>query len=148
MNQVEEKKVENKFLWYSLKVISGKELVAKDNILFESETGDVSDLIDDILVPSEGVGWEMEATAIMKGTKNLEAAKTLADWTITVKAMEMYNTAYAVVGIPGVAKPVEHFPEGLLEAMIVNDFEWAAQNRKRLLAEWQKRYDSKSEPKS
>jgi len=102
----------------------------------------------EILVPSEGVGWEMEATAIMKGTKNLEAAKTLADWTITVKAMEMYNTAYAVVGIPGVAKPVEHFPDGLLEAMIVNDFEWAAQNRARLLAEWQKRYDSKSEPKS
>jgi iron(III) transport system substrate-binding protein len=102
----------------------------------------------EILVPSEGVGWDMEATAIMKGTKNLEAAKTLADWTITVKAMEMYNTAYAVVAIPGVAKPVEHFPEGLLEAMIVNDFEWAAQNRARLLAEWQKRYDSKSEPKS
>jgi len=90
----------------------------------------------------------MEATAIMKGTPNMEDAKTLADWTITVKAMEMYNTAYAVVAIPGVAKPVEHFPEGLLEAMIVNDFEWAAQNRARLLAEWQKRYDSKSEPKS
>ena len=30
----------------------------------------------DIIFPSEGSGWDMEATAIVKGTKNLEAAKT------------------------------------------------------------------------
>ena len=90
----------------------------------------------------------MEATGIMKGTPNMEDAKTLADWTITRKAMEMYNVAYAVVGMPGVAKPVEHFPDGLLDAMIKNDFEFAATNRKSILAEWQSRYDSKSEPKS
>ena len=102
----------------------------------------------EIIVPAEGVGWEMEATAIIKGTSNLEAAKTLADWSISRKAMEMYNDAYAVVGMPGVAKPVKHFPEGLLEAMIKNDFEFAAKNRKDILAEWQRRYDSKSEPKS
>ena len=102
----------------------------------------------EIIVPSEGVGWEMEANAIIKGTDNLEDAKTLADWTISKKAMEMYNVAYAVVGMPGVAKPVEHFPPALLGAMIKNDFEFAATNRKAILAEWQKRYDTKSEPKS
>ncbi|MDH3669136.1 MAG: putative 2-aminoethylphosphonate ABC transporter substrate-binding protein [Paracoccaceae bacterium] len=102
----------------------------------------------EIIVPSEGVGWDMEATAIVAGTANLEAAKTLVDWSITQKANEMYNTGYAVVAMPGVAKPVEHFPEGLLDAMIQNDFEWAANNRKAILAEWQKRYDAKSEPKS
>jgi len=31
--------------------------------------------------------------------------------------------------------------------MIKNDFAWAAKNRQRILDEWQKRYDSKSEPK-
>ena len=102
----------------------------------------------EIIVPSEGVGWDMEATAIIAGTPNLEAAKTLVDWSITKTANEMYNTGYAVVAMPGVAKPVEHFPDGLLEAMIQNDFEWAANNRKAILEEWQKRYDSKSEPKS
>ncbi|MDC0057048.1 putative 2-aminoethylphosphonate ABC transporter substrate-binding protein, partial [Alphaproteobacteria bacterium] len=35
----------------------------------------------------------------------------------------------------------------IVEKMIVNDFAWAAANRMRLLAEWQKRYDSKSDPK-
>ena len=99
----------------------------------------------DIIVPEEGVGWEMEASGIIAGTDNLEAAKTLIDWSISRKAMEMYNTAYAVVGMPGVAKPVKHFPPTLLEKMIVNDFEWAANNRKAILAEWLKRYDSKSE---
>ncbi len=101
----------------------------------------------EIVVPSEGVGWDMEATAIVKGTKNLEAARTLVDWSITRQANEMYNEGYAVVGIPGIAKPVEHFPDGILPAMIDNDFEWVAQNRKRILAEWQSRFDGKSEPK-
>jgi len=102
----------------------------------------------DIIVPEEGVGWDMEATAIVAGTSKLDAAKTLVDWSITKKANEMYNTGYAVVAMPGVAKPVEHFPPNLIEKMIDNDFEFAANNRKAILEEWQKRYDSKSEPKS
>ena len=101
----------------------------------------------DIVLPSEGVGWEMEATAIVKGTKNLEEAQKLVDWSVTEKANRMYNEVYAVIAMPELAKPVEHFPEGILEAMIDNDFAWAAQNRKRILAEWQSRYDSKSEAK-
>ncbi|MGI9407713.1 MAG: putative 2-aminoethylphosphonate ABC transporter substrate-binding protein [Hyphomicrobiaceae bacterium] len=101
----------------------------------------------EIIVPSEGIGWDMEATAIIKGTKKMDAAKKLVDWSVTQKANEMYNAGYAVVAIPGVAKPVEHFPAGIEKAMIKNDFAWAAANRKKILAEWQKRYDSKSEPK-
>ncbi len=101
----------------------------------------------EIVIPSEGVGWDMEATAIIKGTKNLDAAKKLVDFTVTKGANEMYNSGYAVVAYPGVAKPVEHFPAGITDAMIDNNFEWAATNRARILAEWQKRYDSKSEKK-
>jgi iron(III) transport system substrate-binding protein len=89
----------------------------------------------------------MEAVAIVAGTANEEAAKTLLDWSITPKAMEMYNVGYAVVGIPGIAKAVEYFPEGITEAMIDNDFEWAANNRTKILEEWSKRYETKSEPK-
>src|SRR3546814_19224165 len=88
------------------------------------------------------------SSAIVAGTSKLEAAKTLLDWTITKKANEMYNVGYAVVAYPGVAKPVPHFPENLIDKMIDNDFEFAANNRARILEEWQKRYDSKSEPKS
>ena len=61
--------------------------------------------------------------------------------------MEMYNVGYAVVGMPGVAKPVKFFPDNIEEKMIKNDFEWAANNREAILSEWTKRYDNKSEPK-
>ena len=101
----------------------------------------------DIIIPSEGIGWDMEATAIVAGTDKLEAAKTLVDWSVTEKANQLYNEGYAVVAIPGIAKPVEHFPDGITEAMIDNDFEWAAKNRSAILEEWQSRYDTKSEPK-
>ncbi|HHI82785.1 MAG TPA: extracellular solute-binding protein, partial [Rhizobiales bacterium] len=101
----------------------------------------------EIIIPEEGVGWDMEATAIVAGTDNEKDAKTLLDWSISLKANKMYNQGYAVVALPGVAKPVKFFPENLLSKMINNDFEFAANNRKRILAEWQKRYDSKSDPK-
>ncbi|MDN2568099.1 putative 2-aminoethylphosphonate ABC transporter substrate-binding protein [Aquibium sp. A9E412] len=101
----------------------------------------------DIIFPEEGSGWEAEAAAIIAGTPNLEAAQQLLDWAITREANEMYNVGYAVVAYPGVAKPVEHLPEDIASHMIENDFEWAANNRVRILEEWTKRYDSKSEPK-
>ncbi|MBK8535056.1 MAG: putative 2-aminoethylphosphonate ABC transporter substrate-binding protein [Candidatus Competibacteraceae bacterium] len=101
----------------------------------------------DVIAPSEGVGWDLEAFAIVKGTKKLDAAKQLANWSITRKANEIYNEGYAVVAMPGVAKPVPYYPEGIAAKMIKNDFEWAAKHREAILAEWAKRYDSKSEPK-
>ena len=61
--------------------------------------------------------------------------------------MVLYNESMAVVSMPGVARPVENFPEGIVDMMIDNDFQWAAANRERILAEWQERYDSKSEPR-
>lgn len=102
----------------------------------------------DIIFPEEGSGWEAEATAIIAGTANFEAAQKLVDWSITKEANEMYNVGYAVVAYRGMAKPVEHLPEDIPSKMIENDFEWAANNRKAILEEWQKRYDSKSEPKT
>lgn len=101
----------------------------------------------EIIVPSEGVGWDMEATAIIAGTEKLDAAKKLVDFTVTKDANKMYNKGYAVVAYPGVAKPVEHFPEGLADAMINNDFVFAAVNRANILKKWQERYDGKSDPK-
>ncbi len=101
----------------------------------------------EIIVPTEGVGWDMEATAIVAGTDKLEAAQTLVDWTITRKANELYNQGYAVVAYPGVAQPVDYFPKGLVDAMIDNNFEFAANNRGAILEEWASRYDGKSDPK-
>jgi iron(III) transport system substrate-binding protein len=101
----------------------------------------------DIVFPSEGSGWDMEATAIVKGTKNLDAVKAFVDWTVTEKAMKLYNEGYAVLAVPGIAKPIEFLPANMLEHMAKNDFQWAATNRAKILAEWERRYNAKSEKK-
>jgi iron(III) transport system substrate-binding protein len=101
----------------------------------------------EIILPSEGVGWDMEAASIVKGTDNMSDAEKLMDFIASKDANILYNSGYAVVAYPGVAKPVKNFPVGILEAMIDNDFEWAASNRKAILTEWKNRYDSKSLPK-
>lgn len=101
----------------------------------------------EVVFPSEGLGWEVEATAIVDGTDKMEAAQTLVDWSITRQAMEMYNEGYAIVAMPGVAQPVKHFPANAEELIIDNDFGWAASNREAILTEWARRYDGKSEAK-
>lgn len=101
----------------------------------------------EVVFPTEGLGWDVEAAAIVKGTDKLDAAKKLMDFAVSDDAMRMYNVGYAIVAVPGIAKPVEYFPENASELIINNDFEWAAANRKSILAEWAKRYDGKSDPK-
>ena len=41
--------------WYTLRVISGKEKKIRDNILFELDTADLADNVENILVPTENV---------------------------------------------------------------------------------------------
>jgi iron(III) transport system substrate-binding protein len=101
----------------------------------------------EIIFPEEKSGWDMEATAIIKGTKNLEAAKTLVDWSVSEKAMRLYNEGYAVTAITSIAKPVEFLPANMVQHMAKNDLQWAADNYDRILAEWEKRYGAKAEPK-
>jgi iron(III) transport system substrate-binding protein len=101
----------------------------------------------DLIFPKEGVGWDMEASAIMKSTKKLDAARKLMDWSVTREANELYAKGYAIVAMPGVAKPLPNVPANYEQMLVKNDFGWAAKNRDRILAEWEKRYNAKAEPK-
>ncbi len=101
----------------------------------------------DLIVPSEGIGWEVEAFAIVRNTDKLEAARKLADWTVSEASMVLHAPGYAEVALPGVPNPVANFPK-VGDKMIKNDFAWAGANKARIVEEWTKRYDSKSEPKS
>ncbi|MOA16757.1 hypothetical protein D3C78_1369870 [compost metagenome] len=99
----------------------------------------------EIVLPKEGLGWEIEATGIIKGTPNLDAAKKLADFSASPAAMELYKENFAVLAQPGIAKPQTELPADYEQRLIKNDFAWASQNRDSILAEWRKRYDGKSE---
>jgi iron(III) transport system substrate-binding protein len=102
----------------------------------------------DIVLPKEGLGWEIEATGIIKGTAHMDAAKKLADFSASREAMELYKANFAVLAQPGIAAPFQELPADYEQRLIKNDFAWASENRDRILAEWRKRYDSKSEPVS
>ncbi|WP_374335132.1 putative 2-aminoethylphosphonate ABC transporter substrate-binding protein [Leeia sp.] len=101
----------------------------------------------DLVFPKEGLGWDVEATAIMKGTSKLDAARKLADWSASVSANELYEKNFAIVAIPGIAKPNAFIPADYEKRLVKQDLRWSANNRDRILAEWIKRYDAKSEPK-
>jgi len=100
----------------------------------------------DVVFPSEGLGWELESFAIVKNTKKLDLARKIADWSVSRQAMDIYAPGYEAVAMPGVPNPTKEL-EGVAAKFSKNDFGWAADNRIRILNEWQKRYDSKSEPK-
>jgi iron(III) transport system substrate-binding protein len=101
----------------------------------------------DIIVPEDKSPWEMEATALMKGARNPEAAKALIDWSVTRAANEQYNKFMAIVAMPGVANIPPNYPPDSEAKMADTDVAWAVDNRTRLISEWAKRYDAKSEPK-
>ena len=101
----------------------------------------------DIIFPSEGLGWDLEASGIMRNTKKLEAARALMDWLATPAAMELFAKNFAVLAMPGMAKPLDYVPADYEKRLVKNDFAWSAKNRDKILAEWTKRYDGKSEPK-
>lgn len=101
----------------------------------------------DIIFPSEGLGWDLEASGIVKGTKKLAAARSLMDWLATPGAMELYAKNFAVLAMPGIAKPLDFVPADYEKRLVKNDFAWSAKNRDRVLVEWNKRYNAKAEPK-
>jgi len=99
------------------------------------------------ILPKEGLGWDMEAAAIMATTKQAAAAKKLLDWSVTEEANKLYAANFAIVALPGIQAKLEHISGDVEKMLAKNDFAWAAANRERILAEWSKRYDGKSEKK-
>jgi len=101
----------------------------------------------DLILAKEGSPWDMEATAIVKGTKNLAAAQKLADFAVSKGAYELYGKYYAIVGYPGMNPAPPNYPPSADAAMVKIDLAKMGSERARILAEWTKRYDGKSAPK-
>jgi len=101
----------------------------------------------DVIFPTEGLGWDLESSGIMKNTKKLDAAKAMMDWMVTPEAMALYAKNFAVLAMPGIAKPLDFVPADYEQRLVKNDFAWSAKNRDKIIGEWIKRYDAKSEAK-
>lgn len=101
----------------------------------------------ELIFPKEGLGWDIEGTSVMRSTKNPEAARRLADWAASREANELYQKNFAIVTHTAVHRPNPSMPADYEQMLVKNDFAWAAKNREAILAEWSRRYGSKSEAK-
>jgi iron(III) transport system substrate-binding protein len=101
----------------------------------------------ELVFPSEGLGWDLEAAGIVKTTKKMDAAKKLLDWVASKEANQAYARNFAIVAHPEVKPTLPHIPSNLEQRLIKNDFAYSAKNRDKILEEWNKRYNAKSEPK-
>lgn len=101
----------------------------------------------DLIWPGEGLGWEIQGSAIVRGTPNLAAAQKFLDWSVSPAAMTLYAADAVMLAGPRSAPPLPFMPDDLEGKLAKMDLTWMAQNRARILAEWTKRYDSKSEPR-
>lgn len=100
-----------------------------------------------LVFPQEGLGWDVEAFAIMEGTDNLEAAQKLADWASSTEAMKLYAKNFAITGEPNVAPRLENIPDDYEARLVEIDFDQAALDRGEILEKWNSRYANKSEAK-
>jgi iron(III) transport system substrate-binding protein len=99
----------------------------------------------EVLLMREGGGWDMDTAAVLRSARNPEAARRLANFAASRKANELYSRFVSQVAIDGISSTIREYPPGVAQSMIRNDFAWASTNRARILAEWTRRYDGKSE---
>ena len=97
--------------------------------------------------PKEGSGWDVEANCLIKKRDINPSARVFLDWAISEPVMKEYALVYPVTAYATGAPIPEGFPKDPEAQLIDNDFQWAAQNRTRILKEWSRRYDGKSDAK-
>jgi iron(III) transport system substrate-binding protein len=94
-----------------------------------------------IVAPCEGTGYEIGAESIIKGAKNLEAAKKWYDWALTADAQALAAKAKSYQVPSNKATPVPPQAPKFSEIKMINyDFAkyGSSAERTRLLAKWDK----------
>ena len=101
----------------------------------------------ELVLPVEGAGWDMEASSIIKGTKNVAVAKKVMDWVASKAGNELFSKYYAIVAHPDVKNLPQNYPADADAKMAKIDLEKMALDREATLKEWSKRYETKAAPK-
>lgn len=98
--------------------------------------------------PTEGSGWDIEANALVKKANIKPEAKTFLDWAITEEVAQKYAENFPITAVKADVPIPAGYPADPIAQLAENDLNWAAANRDRILEEWTRRFDSKSEPKT
>jgi iron(III) transport system substrate-binding protein len=99
----------------------------------------------EVVFPTEGSGWDIEANALMKKAEIKPEAKLFLDWAISADAMEAYFTSYPLTSV-AIDEPLpEGYPADPIAQLLPNDFYWAAENREAILEQWTNDFGNKSQ---
>ena len=100
--------------WYTLRVISSKEKKIKENILFELDYQNLSDEVDDILVPSENI-------VEMKDGKKKVKNKVFFPGYILIQMSESKEARFLIENTNGVINFVgpNNDPQALKESEVI-----------------------------
>jgi iron(III) transport system substrate-binding protein len=95
-----------------------------------------------MVIPTSGAGFELEASALMKSSKNKPDAQKFLDWTLSSDAAGIYGKYKEIVTIPGVkpsaASEKAGLPADVSKVLLPIDFGKSAKERDAILARWQK----------
>ena len=94
----------------------------------------------DVVIPEDGVGWDIEGSAIMAGTKQARAARQFMDWVTGRRAMSLYAKRYPLLGIP-----VDGFPPPNQAWLVPMDFYKLAESRAQTIRKWEAEFVGKQE---
>jgi iron(III) transport system substrate-binding protein len=87
------------------------------------------------VIPSEGVGFDLDVAFIFESAENPEAAQRLIDWLGTEEGMRIAAEERALVTRPGIEGTIDFEPN-----FIDYDAFWAAEHNDRLIEAWIERF--------
>jgi iron(III) transport system substrate-binding protein len=94
-----------------------------------------------MVIPSEGAGYELEVNALMKTSTNKADAKTFLDWLLSPEAARLYGERAEMNSIPGSEQPKAvrdaGMPADVTKVLYKVDFNWSAANKERVIKRWQ-----------
>lgn len=122
------------------KMASQGETVVGIGMGFESLKEEANGAPITTIFPKEGSGWEMEIVGVVKKEKIKPEAEIFAKWAISENAMKMYAKNRGVVTDSRVKPELKGYPADVYAQMINNNLLWAAENRERILKEWENRF--------
>ncbi|MBV8594476.1 MAG: putative 2-aminoethylphosphonate ABC transporter substrate-binding protein [Caulobacteraceae bacterium] len=99
-----------------------------------------------VAIPAEGVGWDLEATGLVRQPGDGKAAKAFVDWAMSPQAMRLYARNLALVADPAVPGPPPGLPADYVRHLAPVSLAWTAANRSRILDQWTRRFGAASRP--
>ena len=95
-----------------------------------------------MVIPEGRKGYELEASALMKGAPHADDARRFLDWTASPEAAALYRGFKEIVASPGSAPSAEQqrqgLPADLVATLPVRDFATAARERATLIARYKR----------